>query len=125
MRFPETFKALADPIRQESLVMLKGGKLSAGEITGHFSIFHDKRHHLLSSCTAEKGRPHTGTSSQSLRACHLHRLPAANHSRLPGLLLWDQLPDQLIIHWDAMGESNGYVPKAIGVFGLLLLIFCF
>ena len=41
---------------------------------------------------------------------------------IPGLLLWDQLPDQLIIHWDAAGEPNGYVPKAIGVFGLPLLM---
>ncbi len=39
-----------------------------------------------------------------------------------GLLLWDQLPDQLIIHWDAAGEPNGYVPKVLGVFGLPLLM---
>ena len=30
MGFPETFKALSDPIRREILVMLKSGRMSAG-----------------------------------------------------------------------------------------------
>lgn len=38
MGFPETFKALSDPIRREILVLLKKGKLSAGEIGAHFDI---------------------------------------------------------------------------------------
>lgn len=38
MNFPETFKALADPIRRQILVLLKGGRLSAGEIGQHFDI---------------------------------------------------------------------------------------
>ncbi len=38
MGFPETFKALADPVRREILVMLKSGRLSAGEIAGHFAM---------------------------------------------------------------------------------------
>lgn len=38
MGFPETFKALADPVRGEILVMLKDGKLSAGEIAGRFTM---------------------------------------------------------------------------------------
>lgn len=41
-----------------------------------------------------------------------------------GLLYWDQLPEQLIIHWNSAGEPDGYVPKALGVFGLPLLM-CF
>lgn len=36
--FAETFKALSDPVRREILVMLKKGKLSAGEIGSHFDM---------------------------------------------------------------------------------------
>lgn len=38
MGFPETFKALSDPVRREILVILKRGKLSAGEIGQHFDM---------------------------------------------------------------------------------------
>lgn len=38
MGFPETFKALSDPIRREILMMLKEGKLSAGVISEAFDI---------------------------------------------------------------------------------------
>lgn len=38
MGFPETFKALSDPVRREILVMLRGGRMSAGEISRHFDI---------------------------------------------------------------------------------------
>ena len=33
-----TLKALADPIRREILNLLKNGKMSAGEISDHFSV---------------------------------------------------------------------------------------
>jgi len=38
LSFPETFKALADPVRREILIMLKQGKLSAGEIGQAFDM---------------------------------------------------------------------------------------
>lgn len=38
MGFPETFKALADPVRRNILVLLKKGKLSAGEIASNFDM---------------------------------------------------------------------------------------
>ena len=38
MSMQSTLKALADPIRREILNMLKGGRMSAGEITEHFSV---------------------------------------------------------------------------------------
>jgi len=38
MSFPETFKALSDPVRREILVMLKQGRMSAGEIGQAFDM---------------------------------------------------------------------------------------
>lgn len=38
MGFPETFKALADPVRRDILQLLKQGRLPAGEIAGHFEM---------------------------------------------------------------------------------------
>ncbi|MDR3645828.1 MAG: autorepressor SdpR family transcription factor [Clostridia bacterium] len=37
MGFQETFKALSDPIRREILVLLKDGKMTAGDIVSHFN----------------------------------------------------------------------------------------
>ena len=34
----DTLRALADPIRREILTLLKGGRLSAGEICEHFPV---------------------------------------------------------------------------------------
>ena len=38
MGFAETFKALSDPVRREILVMLRNGKLSAGDIGKEFDM---------------------------------------------------------------------------------------
>ena len=38
MGFAETFKALSDPVRREILLILKGGKLTAGEIAQKFDL---------------------------------------------------------------------------------------
>ena len=38
MALQHTMKALADPVRRDILNLLKGGRLSAGEICDHFSI---------------------------------------------------------------------------------------
>lgn len=38
MALQNTLKALSDPIRREVLELLKGGRLSAGEITAHFDV---------------------------------------------------------------------------------------
>lgn len=38
MSFAQTFKALSNPIRREILDLLKGGKLSAGEIAERFEL---------------------------------------------------------------------------------------
>ena len=38
MGLQQTLKALSDPIRREILNLLKSGRMSAGEITEHFSV---------------------------------------------------------------------------------------
>lgn len=38
MGFADTFKALSDPVRRDILVMLKGGKMTAGEIAEKFEL---------------------------------------------------------------------------------------
>lgn len=38
MGFEKSFKALADPARREILQLLKNGRMSAGEISSHFSM---------------------------------------------------------------------------------------
>ena len=38
MSLQNTLKALSDPIRREILNLLKGGRLSAGEIASHFPV---------------------------------------------------------------------------------------
>ena len=38
MGFPETFRALSDPVRREILVMLRDGRMSAGEIGKAFDM---------------------------------------------------------------------------------------
>lgn len=38
MGFPETFKALSDPVRREILIMLKDSRKSAGEIAQEFNM---------------------------------------------------------------------------------------
>ena len=38
MGFPETFKALADPVRREILLMLRDGRMAAGDIAARFDM---------------------------------------------------------------------------------------
>ena len=38
MAMQETLRALADPTRREILNLLKGGRMAAGDIGGHFDI---------------------------------------------------------------------------------------
>ena len=39
-----------------------------------------------------------------------------------GLILWNQLPEQIPTHWNANGEVDGWSSKAFAVFGLPLLM---
>ena len=38
MGFAETFKALSDPVRRDILMLLREGRMSAGEIGSHFDM---------------------------------------------------------------------------------------
>jgi uncharacterized membrane protein len=35
-----------------------------------------------------------------------------------GVILWNKLPDPMPIHWNAMGEVDGWTSKAFAVFGM-------
>lgn len=37
---------------------------------------------------------------------------------LAGIVLWDQLPEQIPTHWNASGEVDGWSSKAFAIFGL-------
>ena len=37
---------------------------------------------------------------------------------LAGIILWDQLPEQIPMHFNAAGEVDGWASKAVGVFGM-------
>lgn len=34
------------------------------------------------------------------------------------LVLYSRLPEQIAVHWDSVGNPNGYLPKALAAFGL-------
>ena len=38
MSFADTFKAMSDPVRREILMLLRSGRMSAGEIGSHFEM---------------------------------------------------------------------------------------
>ena len=38
MAFADTFKALSDPVRRDILLLLRSGKMSAGDIAEHFDM---------------------------------------------------------------------------------------
>ena len=63
MAFAETFKALSDPVRREILQLLKNGKMSAGEIGGHF----DMTGAILSSENFEESRSCVGDEGEEFR----------------------------------------------------------
>ena len=41
---------------------------------------------------------------------------------LAGVILWNQLPEQMPTHWNAAGEIDGWSSKAFAVFGLPLIM---
>ena len=41
---------------------------------------------------------------------------------LAGLIMWNQLPEQIPSHWDASGEIDGWSSKPFAVFGMPLIL---
>lgn len=41
---------------------------------------------------------------------------------LAGVILWNQLPEQMPTHWNAVGEIDGWSSKPFAIFGLPLLM---
>ena len=44
---------------------------------------------------------------------------------LGGLILWEQLPEQLPIHWNMAGEVDDFCSKSFAVFGMPLILLAF
>lgn len=40
-----------------------------------------------------------------------------------GFYFYDQLPAEIIVHWDAAGEPDGYAPKLLAILGLPIFLF--
>ena len=41
---------------------------------------------------------------------------------LAGVILWDQLPEQMPMHWNAAGEVDGWSSKPFAVFGMPVIL---
>ena len=41
---------------------------------------------------------------------------------LAGIILWNRLPEQMPIHWNAAGEVDGWSSKTVAVFGMPLIM---
>lgn len=41
---------------------------------------------------------------------------------MAGVVLWDKLPEQIPIHWNASGDIDGWGSKTFGVFGIPLIL---
>ena len=80
MAFAETFKALSDPVRREILQLLKNGKMSAGEIGGHFDMTGATISHHLSQLKK------SGLITESREKNFIHY--SLNASVLEEVLLW-------------------------------------
>ena len=39
-----------------------------------------------------------------------------------GLLMYDQIPETMPIHWDSQGNANGFMPKNIGIWAVPLFL---
>ena len=61
MGFPETFKALSDPIRREILLLLRSGRMSAGDIAAQFSLSEKLRTHLSHILLSHHGQREFGS----------------------------------------------------------------
>lgn len=44
---------------------------------------------------------------------------------LAGLILWEQLPEKMPIHWNAAGEIDSWAGKPFAIFGLPLILLAF
>ena len=44
---------------------------------------------------------------------------------LAGVILWNQLPEQIPSHWNAVGEVDGWSSKPFAVFGMPLILLAF
>ena len=145
----DTLHALADPTRREILNLLKQSRLSAGEISNHFSISGAaiSRHlSVLKDADLIRNEREGKFIYYELNATVLEEillwiselkgmimikqnkkllLLTSVITLLPvfiGLFLWNQLPDSVATHCGLNNQPDGYSSKAFAVFGLPLIL---
>lgn len=146
----DTLHALADPTRREILNLLKQSRLSAGEISNHFSIsgaaisrhlsvlkdadlIRNERegkfiYYELNATVLEEILLWISELKEGMIMIRQNKkllLLTSVITLLPvfiGLFLWNQLPDSVATHFGLNNQPDGYSSKAFAVFGLPLIL---
>lgn len=153
MSMQDTLQALADPTRREILNLLKQSRMSAGEISNHFSIsgaavsrhlsvlkeadlIRDERegkyiYYELNATVLEEILLWISELKEKKTMIKQHKktlILTSVITLLPifiGLLLWRQLPASVATHFGVDNQPDGYCSKVFAVFGLPVMMLFF
>ena len=146
----ETMKALGDPVRREILNLLKGGRMTAGDIASRFDmtaatvsyhlaqlkkaglIFESREKNFIyyslnASVFGGGAAVVTGfEGGEGIMKINKKELLLTSLvcllPLLAGAILYPRLPETMATHWGFDGTANGWSSRAATVFGLPLFI---